>query len=436
MKVLVIGGGGREHTLVWKIAQSPLVEKVYCVPGNAGIAQIANCPDIADGRIRDSADRKSFPAFTEFVKDERIDFTVVGPEAPLAAGIVDYFEKVGLKVFGPRQEMAQIESSKIHAKDFMWRHCIPTADYAVFSDPARAAEHIRKVGVPIVVKADGLTAGKGSIVCRTIDEAFEAVNMMMVEKKFGKAGEKILVEECLEGEEVSFIAFTDGKTVLPMPTSQDHKPIGDGDQGLNTGGMGAYSPAPVVTPQLSEEIIRTIMRPAVRAMFAEDHNPRIGYVGALYAGLMITNKGPMVLEFNCRFGDPETQAVLPRLESDIVPIMLACMNNTLWKIKPEWREEACVSVVMASGGYPDSYEKGKVISGLEVAGAMENIMVFHAGTTKEGDDIITNGGRVLGVTALGPTIKDAIDRAYEAVGKIFWEGVYYRKDIGYRALNR
>ncbi|MEK9153042.1 MAG: phosphoribosylamine--glycine ligase, partial [Patescibacteria group bacterium] len=380
-----MGGGGREHALVWKIAQSPLVDKIYCVPGNAGIAQLAGCHNPMD-----------LCQFANLELTGPDDFTVVGPEYLLADGIVDRFEKRRLKIFGPNQEMARIESSKIFAKHFMRRHYIPTADYEVFSDAVRAIEYIKKVGAPIVVKADGLTAGKGSIVCKTIDEALEAVNLMMVEKRFGKAGEKILVEECLEGEEVSFIAFTDGKTILPIPTSQDHKPIGDGDQGLNTGGMGAYSPAPVVTPRLSEEIMRTIMIPAVRAMFAEDHKPRIGYVGALYAGLMITKDGPKVLEFNCRFGDPETQAVLPRLKSDIVPIMLACMDNTLWKIEPEWRDEACVSVVMASGGYPGSYEKGKVISGLEAAGAMENITVFHAGTTKEGNDIVTNGGRVLG----------------------------------------
>ena len=428
MKVLVIGGGGREHALVWKIAQSPLVEEIYCAPGNAGIAELAECHSIVDIPL--------LCQFANLALTGPDDFTVVGPEDPLASGIVDRFEKQGLKVFGPRQEMARIESSKVFAKDFMWRHCIPTADYAVFSSSLRATEYIKEVGAPIVVKADGLTAGKGSIVCKTIDEAIEAVNLLMVEKKFGKAGERILVEECLEGEEVSFIAFADGKTVLPMPTSQDHKPIGDNDQGLNTGGMGAYSPAPVVTPELYETIMGTIMRPAVRAMFAEDHKPRIGYVGALYAGLMITKDGPKVLEFNCRFGDPETQAVLPRLKSDIVPIMLACIDNTLWKIDPEWRDEACVSVVMASGGYPGSHEKGKVISGLEAAGAMENIIVFHAGTARKGNDIVTNGGRVLGVTALGSTVKDAINRAYEAVGKISWENEYHRKDIGYRALAR
>ena len=425
MKVLVIGGGGREHALVWKIAQSPLVEKIYCIPGNAGIAQLAECHNPMD-----------LCQFAELVLTGIDDFTVVGPEDPLASGIVDRFEKQGLKVFGPHQRMAQIESSKVFAKDFMWRHCIPTADYAVFSSSLRATEHIKKVGAPIVVKADGLTAGKGSIVCKTIEEAIEAVNLLMVEKKFGKAGERILVEEYLGGEEVSFIAFTDGKTVLPMPTSQDHKPIGDGDQGLNTGGMGAYSPAPVVTPELSSEIMNTIMRPTVRALFAEDQGPRIGYVGVLYAGLMITKDGPQVLEFNCRFGDPETQAVLPRLKSDIVPIMLACINNTLWKIEPKWREEACVSVVMASGGYPGSYEKGKVISGLEAADMMEKVIIFHAGTTRKGNDIVTNGGRVLGVTALGTDIKDAISRAYEAVAKISFEGAYFRRDIGHKALAR
>jgi len=430
MKVLVLGGGGREHTLVWKIAQSELVEKVYCIPGNAGIAKSAMCKEVDL--------EPTFQPLVGLVLEAKIDLVVVGPEAPLARGVVNVFgpwwlkETFGTppKVFGPSQKAAQIESSKIFSKELMWLNAIPTPYARVFYNPGPAMDYINKVGAPIVVKADGLAAGKGSIVCKTVEDALNAVKLMMLDKQFGDAGKGILVEEFLEGEEVSFIAFTDGKNVLPMDTSQDHKPIYEG--GPNTGGMGAYSPVPVVTPELQQEIMDTIMKPAVMAMAAEG-NP---YKGVLYAGLMIIDGRPKVLEFNARMGDPETQAVLPRMKSDIVPIMLACIDGTLDKMQIEWTDEPAVCVVMASGGYPGSYEKGKVIRGLKAADMMEDVIVFHAGTAMKDHDIVTNGGRVLGVTALGTDIKNAKDRAYEAVGRISWPGAYYRRDIGYRALAR
>jgi phosphoribosylamine--glycine ligase len=426
MRVLVIGGGGREHTLVWKIAQSPLVERIYCIPGNAGIGGIADC--------RKMDIEGAFDPLAQFAMDEKIDLTVVGPEDPLANGIVDHFEGLGLRAFGPSKAATEIESSKVFSKELMNKYGIPTARSEVFDDPREAASYIRKVGAPIVVKADGLAKGKGALPCRDLQKALDAVNTIMVEKQFGEAGNRVLVEEYLEGEEASFIAFTDGKTILPMSSSQDHKPIYDGDRGPNTGGMGAYSPAPVVTDEVHDLIIETVMEPAVRGMAAEGRP----YKGVLYAGLMIAEGKPKVMEFNARFGDPENQALIPRLKSDIVPVMQACIDGTLDKVQLEWVDGPAVCVVMASGGYPVEYEKGKVISGLEAAAAMENVIVFHAGTavTSRGDDIVTNGGRVLGVTALGSDIADAIDRAYEAVEKISFEKAYFRRDIGHRALGR
>jgi len=422
MRVLMIGGGGREHTLVWKIAQSPLVEQIYCIPGNAGIGAMAECVKMdVEGALEPLA---------QFALDQKIDLTVVGPEDPLTNGIVDYFGNLGLKAFGPSKVAAEIEGSKVFSKELLVKYGIPTAEARIFDDPEKARSYIRKVGAPIVVKADGLAKGKGALPCRDVQKALDAVNIIMVEKAFGDAGNRVLVEEFLEGEEASFIAFTDGKTILPMASSQDHKPIYDGDEGPNTGGMGAYSPAPVVTDEVHDLIMETVMKPAVRGMAAEDRL----YKGVLYAGLMIADGKPKVIEFNARFGDPETQAVIPRLKSDIVPIMQACIDGTLDKVQMEWTDEAAVCVVMASGGYPVKYEKGKAISGLDVAGAMEDVMVFHAGTAKDGDDVVTNGGRVLGVTALGSDIKGAIDTAYKAVEKISFEKAYSRTDIGHRAL--
>jgi len=423
MKVLVIGGGGREHALVWKIAQSPLVERVYCIPGNPGIAKLAECKNVM-----------SILQFANLALGGLTNLIVVGPEEPLANGIVDQFESQGFRIFGPSKLATEIESSKAFSKEFMRRHGIPTADGDIFDNPEEAIAYIKKVGAPIVVKADGLAKGKGAFPCRDLQKALDAVKTIMVTKEFGDAGNRVIVEEFMEGEEASFIAFTDGKTVLPMASAQDHKPLYEygGDIGPNTGGMGAYSPAPVVTDEVHKLIMETIMEPAIKGMAAEGRP----YKGVLYAGLMIADGKPRVVEFNARFGDPETQAVLPRMKSDIVPIMQACIDGTLDKMQIEWTNNSAVCVVMASGGYPGSYEKGKVISGLEAAGAMEKVVVFHAGTARKGNDIITNGGRVLGVTALGSTVKDAIDRAYEAVAKISFEGAYFRKDIGYRVLNR
>ena len=424
MRILVIGGGGREHTLVWKMAQSPLVEKIYCIPGNAGIGEIADCKKMdVEG---------AFDPLARFAMDEKIDLTVVGPEDPLANGIVDHFEDLGLRAFGPSKAATEIESSKVFSKQLMSKYGVPTATGEIFDNPREAASYVREVGAPIVVKADGLAKGKGVFPCRDLQEALDAVNTIMVEKKFGEAGNRALVEEFLEGEEASFIAFTDGKTILPMASSQDHKPIYDGDRGPNTGGMGAYSPAPVVTDEVYDLIMETVMERAVRGMAAEGRP----YKGVLYAGLMIAEGKPKVLEFNARFGDPENQAVIPRLKSDIVPVMQACIDGTLDKVQLEWTDGPAVCVVIASGGYPGEYEKGKVISGLEAAGAMGNVIVFHAGTAKKDDDIVTNGGRILGVTALGSDIADAIDRAYEAVEKISFEKAHFRRDIGHRALKR
>lgn len=424
MNVLVIGGGGREHTLVWKIAQSPLVEKIYCIPGNAGISELAECLKMdIEG---------NFDQLANFAEDKKVDLTVVGPEDPLANGIVDHFQKHGLRIFGPTKSATEIESSKVFSKEFMLRHNIPTAKAEIFDDPDKAKAYIKKVGAPIVVKADGLAKGKGVFPCRELEKALSAVDSIMINKEFGDAGNKVVIEEFMEGEEASFIAFTDGKTVLPTASSQDHKPIFDGDRGPNTGGMGAYSPAPVVTDEVHELIMETIMKPTIKGM-AEEGRP---YRGALYAGLMINDGKPRVVEFNARFGDPETQAVIPRMKNDIVPVIMACIDGTLDNIEIEWTDRPAVCVVMASKGYPGSYEKGKVIFGLDEASKMADVLVFHAGTAKKDGEIITSGGRVLGVTASGNTIKDAIDKAYNAVKKISFEGAYYRNDIGYRALNR
>ena len=421
MKVLVVGGGGREHALVWKIAQSPRVTKLFCAPGNAGISQQASLVPIKANDLK---------GLLEFAERERIDLTVVGPEDPLTRGIVDLFESKGLAVFGPSKGAAEIEGSKAFAKEMMKKYHIPTASCEIFEDREEAASYIRKKGAPIVIKADGLAAGKGVIICKSVDEAIRGLDEIMRKKVFGEAGNKVVVEECLTGEEASYIAFTDGKAILPMASSQDHKAALDGDQGPNTGGMGAYSPAPVVTEEVHERILEKILRPMIQGL-GEEGRP---YKGALYAGIMIQNGHPRVLEFNARFGDPETQPALMRMKGDIVPILEACIHGNLSKLRVEWDPRTAVCVVMASGGYPGDYEKGKIIKGLDEVSRMKDIFVFHAGTAGNGDQIVTNGGRVLGVTGLGEGIEKAIDWTYEAVKKISWEGVHYRRDIGYKAL--
>jgi len=421
MKVLVIGGGGREHAIVWKLSQSPKVDKIYCAPGNAGISEIAECVDI---------DLNNFDALIDFVKYEWIDLTIVGPEEPLSKGIVDAFEKEGRRIVGPTKAAAQLESSKVFAKEFMKQHLIPTAEYKVFTSYIHAEDYIRMKGDPIVIKADGLAAGKGVIVASSVDEAIEALKMIMKDKIFGKAGDHVVIEEFLKGEEASFMVFTDGKSIIPMVSSQDHKRVFDNDEGPNTGGMGAYSPAPIITKELEKEILETIIKPTIKGL----KHQGIKYKGILYAGLMINNNRPYVLEFNCRFGDPETQPVLSRLNSDLMDISLALTNEKLSEVEIKWKDDASVCVVLASKGYPGKYEKGKIIYGLDDVKEMKDVMVFHAGTTFDNDHIVTNGGRVLGVTALGKDIKAAKEKAYEAIKKIHFEGMHYRKDIADKAI--
>lgn len=423
MKILVVGGGGREHAICWKLKQSPLVEKVFCAPGNAGIEQDAECVNISASDITKLAD---------FASSNRIDLTVVGPEEPLTKGIVDVFASKGLKVFGPTAKSAKIEGSKVFAKELMRKAGIPTADFAVFAEPKKAIDFAKSLKGGAVIKADGLAAGKGVIVCTSHKEIEEAVELIMVKKAFGDAGNQVVVEELLTGEEASFLAFTDGENVVPLASSQDHKRVFDEDRGPNTGGMGAYSPAPVVTDKVHELIMNKVIKPAVSAM-AEQGSP---YVGVLYAGVMVKDEVPYVLEFNARFGDPETQPLLVRLKSDLVEVILDALDKKLNNRALEWEPGSAVCVVMASGGYPGNYEKGKVISGLEEVSKMENVVVFHAGTKRENGKIVTAGGRVLGVTAWEKDLAFAIERAYLAVEKIRWEGVHYRKDIGKKGLRR
>lgn len=421
MKVLVVGGGGREHALVWKISKSPKVSKVFCAPGNAGISEQATPV---------STKANDLEGLLDFALREKIDLTVVGPEEPLTKGIVDLFESKGLRIFGASQRAAEIEGSKAFAKEVMKKYHIPTASSETFENRKDAVRHIRKQGAPIVVKADGLAAGKGVIVCKTVEEAVQSVDRMMVEKIFGEAGKRVVVEEYLVGEEASYIAFTDGKVILPLASSQDHKAVFDEDQGPNTGGMGAYSPAPVVTDEVNKRILERILRPAIQGI-AEEGRP---YKGVLYAGVMIAEGHPKVLEFNARFGDPETQPVLMRMKGDIVPILEACIDGNLSQCRIEWDERPSVCVVMASKGYPGDYERGKAIAGLKEVSRMEDVFVFHAGTAFKDGQIVTNGGRVLGVAGLGEDIPKAIERAYQAVRKISWDGVHYRTDIGQKAL--
>jgi phosphoribosylamine--glycine ligase len=423
MRILVVGSGGREHALIWKLKQSPRVKQVFGAPGNAGIAELAECVDIGASEVRRLAD---------FAVSRRVDLTVVGPEVPLTLGIVDEFEARGLRIFGANQKAAELEGSKVFAKRLMKKYKIPTGFFQTFYRAEDARRYIQDVGAPIVVKADGLAAGKGAIVCQTVKEALDSVRMIMEDRVFGDAGEKVVVEEFLSGEEASFLAFTDGETVLPMASSQDHKAVFDEDKGPNTGGMGAYSPAPVVTGDVHHKIMTQIMIPTVKGMAAEGRP----YRGVLYAGLMIKGGEPKALEFNARFGDPEAQPLLMRMESDLLPILDAVIDHRLHEVEIAWHPEPAVCVVMAAGGYPGAYEKGKAISGLRAASRLKDVVVFHAGTSLAGGKVVTDGGRVLGVTALGKDIPDAIARAYRAVEKIHWDGVHYRTDIGKKALNR
>ena len=423
MKVLVVGGGGREHALAWKIAQSPMVEDVYCAPGNAGIARVATCVDMGVGE---------FDRLIAFATAHEVELTVVGPEAPLTEGICDRFAEAGLKVFGPSAAAAQLEGSKGFAKGIMARYGIPTAAYGEFDDAAEAVRYVEAQGAPIVVKADGLAAGKGVTVAGTVEDAVAAIREAMLDGAFGAAGSRVIIEECLVGEEASILALSDGRAVLALAPSQDHKAICDGDQGPNTGGMGAYSPAPVVTADLFEEIERRVLVPCVEGMAQEGAL----YRGVLYAGLMITESGPKVIEFNCRFGDPEVQVVLPRMQSDLVPLLLATIDGRLAEADIEWDDGACVTVVMASGGYPKAYEKGKAITGLDEAEGEDGVVVFHAGTKLVAGAVVTNGGRVLDVTAVGDDVPSAIDKAYRAVARIHFDEAHYRRDIGKKALAR
>ena len=423
MKILVIGSGGREHALVWKLAQSAKGPELFCAPGNAGIRAMATCVDIAANDI---------PGLLAFARTEGIDLTVVGPEEPLTLGIVDVFRKEGLRIFGPDSKGAVLEGSKVFTKDFLARHNIPSARYKSFTKRSEAKKYLGTVGMPCVVKADGLAAGKGVIIAHTVAEAEQAVDLIMRDKAFGAAGSRVVIEEFLVGEEASFIAFTDGSTVLPLPSSQDHKAAWDNDQGPNTGGMGAYSPAPVMTEAMTRRVMEEVMLPTVRGM-AADGRP---YTGMLYAGLMIDGDRINVLEFNCRFGDPECQPLLVRLNSDLVDVLEACIDGTLDQVQLDIDPRPTVCVVLASGGYPGPYETGKVIKGLNKAAKVEGVKVFHAGTEVRGKQTVTRGGRVLGVTAIGADIREAIDRAYQAAELIKWPDCFFRRDIGHRALAR
>ncbi|MER0111374.1 phosphoribosylamine--glycine ligase [Aeromonas dhakensis] len=425
MKVLIIGNGGREHALAWKAKQSPLVTRVFVAPGNAGTAHEGSIENVAIS-VTD------IPALLAFAKEQRIGLTIVGPEAPLVKGVVDAFRAEGLAIFGPTAAAAQLEGSKAFAKDFLARHAIPTAEYQNFTEVEPALAYLREKGAPIVIKADGLAAGKGVIVAMTLSEAEEAVRDMLSGNAFGDAGARVVIEEFLEGEEASFIVMVDGEHVLPMATSQDHKRVGDGDTGLNTGGMGAYSPAPVVTDEVHRKVMERVIMPTVRGMAAEGNV----YTGFLYAGLMIDGQGnPKVIEFNCRFGDPETQPIMLRMRSDLVELCLAACAGKLDQVEAIYDTRVAIGVVLAAGGYPGDYQQGKPISGLPVEEASGE-KVFHAGSRMEGDTVVTAGGRVLCATALGHTVAEAQQRAYQLAGRIKWDGVFYRNDIGWRAIER
>ncbi|ANT69171.1 Phosphoribosylamine--glycine ligase [Aeromonas hydrophila] len=425
MKVLIIGNGGREHALAWKAKQSPLVTRVFVAPGNAGTAHEGSIENVAISAT-------DIPALLAFAKEQRIGLTIVGPEAPLVKGVVDAFRAEGLATFGPTAAAAQLEGSKAFAKDFLARHAIPTAEYQNFTEVEPALAYLREKGAPIVIKADGLAAGKGVIVAMTLSEAEEAVRDMLSGNAFGDAGARVVIEEFLDGEEASFIVMVDGEHVLPMATSQDHKRVGDGDTGLNTGGMGAYSPAPVVTADVHRKVMEQVIMPTVRGMAAEGNV----YTGFLYAGLMIDGQGnPKVIEFNCRFGDPETQPIMLRMRSDLVELCLAACAGKLDQVEAIYDPRVAIGVVLAAGGYPGDYQQGKPISGLPVEEASGE-KVFHAGSQLEGDTVVTAGGRVLCATALGHSVAEAQKRAYQLAGRIKWDGVFYRHDIGWRAIER
>ncbi|MEW6536298.1 MAG: phosphoribosylamine--glycine ligase [Candidatus Auribacterota bacterium] len=423
MKVLVIGGGGREHALVWKLNQSPLVKKLYCAPGNGGISRIAQCVPIGADKTDD---------LLQFSIKEKIDFVVVGPEIPLCAGIVDVFETHKIPVFGPSKAAARLEDSKIFAKEVMIKANVPTAFHKVFTSSEEAIEYLNRKSVPIVIKADGLAAGKGAIVADTREKAKGAVKLILDDRVFGSAGDRILVEEFLPGEEASMFALSDGKTVVPLLAAQDHKRVYDNDKGPNTGGMGAYCPAPVVDPVMQERVMRLIVEPVIQQMEKEG----APYKGVLFVGLMIADNEPKVLEFNVRFGDPETQAILPLLETDLMEVFLAVHEQKLDKIRLKWKQQTALTVVLASGGYPGEYEKGIAIQGLEALDDMNKVVAFHAGTSCKDGIFYTNGGRVLNITALGSTIENAQDRAYAAIKRIYFDKMHFRRDIGNKALQR
>lgn len=416
MRILVVGGGGREHAIVWKLAQSPLAEKIFCAPGNIGISELA---DIVDIRV------SAFHELITFAKTEKIDLTIIGPDDPLAEGIADAFEAEGLKVFGPVKAAAQLESSKAFSKRLMQKYGIPTADYEIFNEYEKALDYVRGCNMPTVIKADGLALGKGVLICNTVHDAEDALREMFINKKFGCSGSTIVIEEFMTGHEVSVFAFCDGKTIIPMVGAQDHKRALDGDKGLNTGGMGAFSPSRFYTPEIADICMEKIFKPTLDALISEG----IRYCGVIYFGLMLTSNGPRVVEYNARFGDPETQVVLPRMKSDLLEIIAACVDERLDEINIEWHDYACACIILASGGYPETYGKGYEITGIEQARS-KNAIVFHAGTAEKNGKLVTNGGRVLGVTATGTDVDAALKIAYEATQEIYFDKMHYRKDIG------
>ena len=421
MKILVVGSGGREHTLVWKLASSPLVDKLFAAPGNAGMAELGECVDI---KVED------FSSLADFAEKNSVDLTVVGPELPLTLGIVDEFERRGSKILGPTKSAAEIEGSKVFAKEFMKKYHIPTASFKIFDNPDQASDFVKSSDLPLVIKADGLAAGKGAVIVEDTSSALSTIRRMMVEKIFGEAGSRILVEDYLTGEEVTILAFTDGETISPMLSSQDHKKIFDGDRGPNTGGMGAYAPTTMVDDRMMRRIYDEILEPTIAGLAKEGRT----FKGILYAGLMITDRGPKVMDFNCRFGDPETQVILPLLKSDLAEIFLSIVDGELSLQEVDWNDKFAVCVVLASAGYPGKYEKDKEIRGLNRTKQIEDVLILHAGTKKRGGRIFTNGGRVLGVSATDKSMEKAIQKAYSAVNKIEFEGMQYRKDIGRRAI--
>jgi phosphoribosylamine--glycine ligase len=423
MRILVIGNGGREHALVWKISQSPRLTKIYCAPGSAAISELARCVAINPEQCEKLAD---------FAEKEKIDLTVVGPELPLTLGISDLFESRRLRIFGPNKVAAQLEGSKAFAKEILAANSIPTAAFGTFTDAASAKQYLAQQKPPYVIKADGLAAGKGVLICPTRREAESALDDMLVHKGFGHAGDQVVIEEFLNGEEASFMVLTDGEHILPLASSQDHKRVFDNDQGPNTGGMGAYSPAPVITAAVHERIMREILAPVLAGLKRQN----IRYRGVVYVGLMITQDGPKVLEFNARFGDPECQPVMMRLKSDLIPLLEATIDGNLDQVQAQWHDEPAVCVVLAASGYPGTYDKGREIHGLDSLKNWSDGYVFHAGTAKENDRWLTTGGRVLGVTARGKDIESAVEKVYGAVGKISWDGMHYRTDIGQRALKK